>query len=241
MQNNILTANWNAPKRVRTLITNRIGPNNTDFNLALHVGDNPKQVNNNREILNKFLPNTPNWLNQTHTNKVIDLDIENTITQSFDAAITKKTGIVCVAMTADCIPILVTDKNASFVAAIHAGWRGVQTNIIRNTIDLSKIDPQNIIAYIGPAICGYHFEVEMDLYKTFTESDPNNKQFFKNKTDNKYECDLVGIAKLQLLNLGVLDNNIYLSNICTYCNNDFYYSYRKEKNTGRFASLIWIE
>ena len=241
MLNNFLKANWDAPKNIKTLITTRLGIDNADFNLALHVGGDLHATKNNRDILAESLPNNPHWLSQTHTNLVLDLDSNIPNNTSFDAAITKTKGTVCVVMTADCIPILITNTNGSFVGAIHAGWRGVENNIIANTIQSSKVPPKDIIAYIGPAICGKHFEVGFDVFEIFTKLSSDYEKFFTPKGNDKFECDLIGIAKLQLINLGILDKNIYLSNLCTYCNNDLFYSYRKEKNTGRFASLIWIE
>jgi YfiH family protein len=241
MLNNFLFANWNAPKNVKTLITKRVDVDNKPFNLALHVGDQQSNVYHNREILAKYLPNNPQWLNQTHTNLVLDLDQPYTTPPNFDAALTHTIGKVCVVMTADCLPIFITDINASFVGAIHAGWRGVETQIIANAINLTKVAPKSILAYIGPSICAKHFEVGMDVFDIFTKLNKNNTSFFSLKNNNKFECDLIGIAKLQLLNLGVIENNIYLSGQCTYCNNDLFYSYRKEKSTGRFASLIWLE
>ena len=241
MLNSYLKANWNAPKNVKTLITTRVNPDNNDFNLALHVGDNYKNVIHNRKLLSISLPNEPKWLSQTHTNLVLDLDKAEANGKSYDAAITTKKGTVCVVMTADCIPVLITNTTGSFVGAIHAGWRGVQNNIISNTINQSMTSVKDIIAYIGPAICAEHFEVGSDVFNIFSTLDSDNKTFFTPKNNDKFECDLVGIAKLQLIKLGVLENNIYLSKSCTYCKSDLFYSYRKEQNTGRFASLIWIE
>jgi YfiH family protein len=241
MLNSYLKANWSAPKNVKTLITTRTSPDDNDFNLALHVGDNPKNVIHNRQMLSISLPNEPKWLSQTHTNLVLDLDKNEADGKSYDAAITTTNSTVCVVMTADCIPILITNTAGSFAGAIHAGWRGVQNNIISNTISQSKTSAKNIIAYIGPAICAKHFEVGSDVFDIFFALDTDNKVFFTPKNNDKFECDLISIAKLQLVKLGVLEHNIYFSNLCTYCKNDLFYSYRKEKNTGRFASTIWLE
>lgn len=249
MQNKpeFLTANWNAPKNVRTLITTRIGGysnnNCASFNLARHVGEELKTVEKNRELLATHLPDTPTWLNQVHSDLVLNLDhtIDKNSIKTYDAAITSVANKVCVVMTADCIPILLTNTQGNFVAAIHAGWRGVENQIINNTIKASNVTSKDIIAYIGPAICSQHFEVGQDVYEVFIKLDPANKQFFKGRDNSKFDCDLVGIAKLQLINHGLVAQNIYLSNLCTVCNNDKFYSYRKEKNTGRFASIIWFE
>ena len=296
-KSNTFAANWAEPPRVKTLITTRNGGYSIDkfssFNLALHVDDNPEHVLQNRRLLQQQLPDKPYWLNQTHSNRVVNLDLinhsesvipaqghacpeihknkdlsnfpspnsedefnleTNVAPLEYDASITTQSKKVCVVLTADCLPILVTDKTGSFVAAIHAGWRGVENGVIKDTIASSGSNPQDILAYIGPAICQNHFEVGGEVLEQFVKLDPKNADFFiKNdsfmsysgstygSTSNKYNCDLAGIAKLQLINLGLSEHNIYLSNLCTYCNDDLFYSYRKQNKTGRFASLIWLE
>lgn len=247
MQNEVkfIKANWNAPKNINTLITTRIGGelrSKFGFNLAKHVDDNENTVISNRLLLTKLLPSSPNWLNQTHSDNVLNLDnqIISADVHSFDAAFTKSKNKVCAVLTADCIPILITDVNGQYIAAVHAGWRGVENNIIIKTIDQIKIPPKDVIAYIGPAICKDHFEVGLDVFEIFTKKNKATEVDFIPKGNNKYFCNLISIAQKQLLDIGVLNNNIYLSNICTYCENKLFYSYRKEKITGRFVSTIWI-
>ena len=240
-KNKFINAQWNATPRVKTLITTIVGGNSPDFgfNLALHVGDELVNVMENRKTLAKNLPGEPYWLNQTHSDQILDLDnpFEKPLL-SYDASITSSPGKVCVVMTADCLPILFTDTQASFVAAVHAGWRGVENGIIPKTVALNK--GKEILAYIGPAICSAHFEVGQEVKDIFTYLNKYNAQFFQAKENGKYMCDLVGIAKQQLLDSGVFLHNIFLSNQCTYCNNDLFYSYRKSNKTGRFASCIWL-
>lgn len=242
----VLTANWNAPAQIKTLITTRIGGvsqnNYSSFNLAMHVNDNPNHVSQNRQILNEYLPNKPIWLNQTHSNLAIEIDNSTTdIIHDYDATLTRIKNIVCTVMTADCLPILLTDINGSFVSAIHAGWRGVANNIISNAVNLTNVRPKDILAYIGPAICQKHFEIGYEVFDIFTQLNSHNQQFFIKKDNNKFDCDLAAIAKLQLINQGILANNITQSDECTYCNDKLFYSFRRNSITGRFASCIWIE
>lgn len=252
LMNNFINANWDAPPNIKTLITTRKGgvsqlPYNT-LNLGLHVGDNQMDVLQNRQILTKFLPKEPFWLNQTHSDKVVCLDdIEPPLlaTIDYDASFTTEKNKVCAIMSADCIPILLTNKNASFVAAIHAGWRGVENGIISKTIQQIKYklkttesSPENILAYIAPSICKNHFEVGHDVYKQFITKNTANEIFFTKTNNDKFHCDLAAIAKLQLLDLGIC--NIFLSSMCTYCNDDLFFSYRRDGITGRIASLIWL-
>ena len=235
-----LSANWSAPANIRTIITTSI----EEFNLALHVNDDPEQVIQNRDLLAKILPSNPLWLNQTHTTTVINWDNENSY-QIFeaDASITTKTNAVCVVMTADCLPILLTNKSGSFVAAIHAGWRGLNNGIIQNTIQkLNNINTNEILAFIGPAINQECFEVGAEVYQEFTTSNSQNSQFFTaSKNANKFMANLRKIAELILINCNIKPENISNSNICTKCNHKWFFSYRENNKTGRFATIIWKE
>ena len=201
----------------------------------------------NRAILREFLPSEPLWLNQEHTNNIANLiDYPDTINQinnnPFDGVITSiKNQVLCI-MTADCVPILLTNTAGCFIGAIHAGWRGVAGGIVTKCINaLKSINPESILVYLGQSICKKHFEVGQDLYNIMLNINHDNKQFFSSgNNSNKYYCDLIGIVILQLLNSGVLNTNITLSNSCTYCNANECYSYRRDGVTGRQASLIWI-
>lgn len=246
--NNFIYPNWNVPTNVKSLVTTRHGglsasPYDT-FNLAAHVGDYPDIVAKNRQILAKYLPGEPYWLNQTHSDQIICLNnsIRKTLLlECFDASYTYQKNIVCAVMSADCIPILLTDKNGSFAAAIHAGWRGVENNIIRKTINIIGVQSNDILVYMSAAICKNHFEVGAEIFTMFMQQDINNKSFFTAIGNGKFYCDLTAIAKMQLLKLGIINQNIYLSNMCTYCNKELFYSYRRDGMTGRIASMIWLE
>lgn len=239
MQNKFLIPNWDVPKNVKSLITYRVF-DGKDFNLALHSNHTLSSPEINRLLLTKYLPSTPQWLNQTHSDNTIDLDNEHLDKNtSIDASFTRQIKKVCAIMTADCIPVLITNQEGSFVSAIHAGWRGVHNQIVLKTIIKSQLDPKSLLIYIGPSICKLHFEVGDDVYQLFTEQSSNNKEFFIKQDNDKYLCDLQGILIAQLEQIKV--NKIYTSNLCTICNNELFYSYRKEKNTGRFASFIWLE
>ena len=235
-----LQANWSAPSNVRTLITT----NSEDFNLALHVGAPQEQVMHNRAKLNQLLPDSPKWLNQTHSTNVINWDNELSY-KAFDAdaSITTKKNTVCVVMTADCLPILLTSRGGDFVSAIHAGWRGLNDGIIAKTIaEIPNINRRDILAFIGPAIDQECFEIGAEVREQFLSKDSSTEQYFQNTANpDKFMGDLRGIAAHQLVNLGVKSSNIYNSKICTKCHADWFYSYRATPKTGRIASLIWLE
>jgi YfiH family protein len=240
LKNNFITANWKCPSNIKTLITTK---NNSKFSLRLK-GDDISNSKQNRQKLQDLINNPLYWLNQSHSAIATNLDSQ-IFDNNADSAFTFNKNKVCVVLTADCLPILLTDKQGSFVAAIHAGWKGLYAGIIRNTI-LALNLPQNnqIIAYIGPAICQNHFEVGSELYDAFIAKNNLYAPFFRPKQNNKYDCDLIAIAKMDLTLSGVESNNIFFSNLCTSCNNDLFYSYRKEMindQFGNFASCIWIE
>ncbi len=246
LMNRYFKVTWNAPLNIKALITTRhayhANSNYNDFNLAYHVDDDKDKVTRNRELLNSDLPALPYWLNQTHSDLALDLDNipQDLAIPNYDAAYTHEANKVCVVMTADCLPILLTDKHSSFVAAIHAGWRGLHNNIISKTIKACTNKYEDIIAYIGPAICSKHYQVGLDVVDLFKQADIKYLNFFKPHIAAKFDCDLLAIAAYQLKNLNIPQSQIFFSNKCTYCHNNMFYSYRKDNKTGRFASLIWL-
>lgn len=238
----IVQANWSAPSNIQAITTTRQNGRSTDAyatnNLGLHVGDNKATVEQNRQnVINSLqLPNDPFWLNQTHsTNCVIVTD--NNCENSADAAITKNKNIPLVVMTADCLPIVLCDKNGTEIAAIHAGWKGLVNGIIENTIQKLSQHPNNYIAWIGPAICGNCYTTDKDVFDKFIYHYPWCYDSFT-KNNSRFHTNLAKIAKMLLNRLGV--DKVFLSNLCTYEENDKFYSYRKQEKTGRIATLIWF-
>lgn len=233
-----LQAIWNAPANIHTCITTSVN----DFNIANHVNDDPLKVTNNRATLEKILPSTPFWLNQTHGTDVINLGTKQSSgTPNADAIYTNIANKVCVIMTADCLPILLTNKTGDFVAAIHAGWRGLINGIIEKTVlQLNINSPEQVLAFIGPAICQSCFEVDNTVFTEFKEKDLETCQhFMSGASPDKYQADLRKIAALKLVRLGLLEKNISNRDICTKCNPQWFYSYRANSQTGRIATLIW--
>ncbi len=230
---------WPAPVNVKALTTTREGgfskPPFDSFNLADHVNDDIEQVLKNRQLLNESLPNTPVWLSQTHTNKVVELMANTHIAESFDGSYTTQANIVCTVMTADCLPILLTDSQGSFVAAVHAGWRGLADGIIENTLANIKTDANQILAWLGPAIGPECFEVGDDMKSQFADDEQATFKVY----GDKWLCDIYALAVKRLNKLGV--NKIYGGQHCTYKEDALFYSYRRDGACGRMASCIWIE
>lgn len=236
-------ANWPAPSHIGALTTTRYGLGRShspydNYNLALHVGDNTEHVLANRAILqeNLQLPAEPVWLQQHHSTEVIV--VENEDNRHVDAAITQDCRYPLVIMTADCLPILLCDKKGQEIAAIHAGWRGLVGGIVEQTVAKMKAPPSNLMAWVGPAICGACYEVGQEVCDAFL----TNYRFAAqglNRVGEKPRANLPLLARLILQHVGVLD--VYHANLCTYELKNTFYSYRRQSQTGRMGTFIWFK
>ena len=238
---NNLIANWDAPKNISAITTLRsVGKSLAPYdqnNLALHVGDNEKHVLENRLALikNLNLPGDPIWLNQTHSTKCIRVEEDDD--READATVTQSKESPLVIMTADCLPIVLCNKSGTEIAAIHAGWRGLANGIIENTLNKIISKNETMLAWIGPSICESCFEIGNDVYDSFIKNYPFTKETFNINLKSSY-ANLPKMAELILNANGV--ENVYQSNACTYELKNKFYSYRREKQTGRIATLIWF-
>lgn len=208
------------------------------LNLAFHVGDNPSHVAQNRTLVKNALrlPAEPCWLQQTHSNTVIEVSTSEPVLQA-DASYTQQTNVVCVVMTADCLPLLVCAKDGSCIAAIHAGWRGLHAGIISNTI--LAMPKKKYQVWLGPALGAQCFEVGADVYGAFIAKSSANQQAFKVQANGKWLADIYLLARLELALLGIAETDIYGGGLCTMTDTGRFYSYRREAQTGRMATLIW--
>ena len=238
-----LTPNWPAPKQVKAYFTTRQGHNSTSpysFNLAQHVGDHPQQVQHNRQqlIQDLKLPQPPLWLNQVHGTEVIahthDLPIQ---APTADALYSTQAHEVCAIMTADCLPVLFCDQKGTWVACAHAGWRGLCAGILEKTVAHFQ-EPEQVMAFLGPAISLQAFEVGHEVRDAFMQADPKAVDAFIPSGD-RFKADLYELAKQRLHRMGV--TAIYGGQYCTYHHCELFFSYRKNKITGRQASLIWLD
>ncbi len=236
-----LIANWPAPANIGALTTvNAPGfslPPYGNNNLAYHVGDTDEHVQANRQQLRETLrlPNEPIWLEQTHTNLCIVAETDSN--RVADAAVTRDTSLPLAIMTADCLPILLCDKQGTEIAAIHAGWRGLMNGIVENTLVNMHNTSDNLLAWIGPAICQTCYETGGEVREQFLNNYPyTHSSFLEN--NKKIYADLPKMAEQVLNALGILD--VYQSSACTFENTSFY-SYRRAAKTGRMATLIWFK
>lgn len=236
---------WNAPANVKAAVTTRIGGVSSEpyqsFNMGDHVGDKEESVNANRQQLvhDLELPSSPFWLKQVHGVVVANIDDKTTPNEA-DASLSRKKGNVSVVMTADCLPVLFCDKSGTVVASAHAGWRGLHVGVLEKTINSMQIEPANIIAWMGPAIGPEAFEVGEEVKQAFCDDMALAEQAFKpSKNQDKWMADIYLLAKLRMQRAGITD--ISGGNFCTYADSKHFFSYRRDKTTGRMASLIWME
>ncbi|MBP6103482.1 MAG: peptidoglycan editing factor PgeF [Gammaproteobacteria bacterium] len=243
----LIVPSWVAPASVRAFTTTRLGGFSQGpyqgFNLALHVGDDPLQVLQNRKLLavEAALPAEPFWLDQVHGHCVLDHPAEGclpSIAPKADASVAFEPAQVCAVFTADCLPVLLCDSAGTCVAAVHAGWRGLCAGIIEAAVERIKIDPTHLMAWLGPAISVKHYEVGADVFEAF-KPDERAQGFVKTGTD-KWHCDLYVLARKRLKDLGLRAQAISGGDYCTYADPRFY-SYRRSGLTGRMVTLIWLE
>jgi YfiH family protein len=185
------------------------------------------------------LPETPIRLQQTHSAIALPATPEHHQAIA-DACFTDETNRICQIVTADCLPLLICNREGSRVAAIHAGWRGLAGGIIESTLNALALPGEDLLVWLGPAIGPEKFEVGRDVYDAFTERHPLAQHAFRQQSDTKWLADIYQLATQRLNKHNI--THIYGGNFCTFTQNDLFFSYRRDKGeTGRMASMIWME
>jgi YfiH family protein len=208
------------------------------FNLGLSAGDDPAAVGANRAQLREHLPQNPAWLKQVHGARVVRADGMTGIPEA-DASYTQQAKTVCTVMIADCLPVLLCDTRGSVAGIAHAGWRGLSSGVVENTVAAMGVAAEELLAFLGPAIGPQAFEVGVDVRDAFLAADPAADDAFKPLREGKWLADLFLLARQRLTRGGV--HRIYGGGLCTYRDPARFYSYRRDKTTGRMAALIWLE
>ncbi|PKG40789.1 peptidoglycan editing factor PgeF [Psychromonas sp. Urea-02u-13] len=244
----LISPNWSAPSHIKAFSTTRINGVSTNvyqgLNLGLHVEDKESVVLQNRALLlaNLSLETPFCWLNQTHSTLLLKINKQSKQATEADASWTDLKDQVCVVMTADCLPLLITDKQGSFVSAIHAGWRGLCDGIIEKTIATicreSKVSSSELLVWLGPCIGKTAFEVGAEVRDEFIQHDTKAVDAFSVHKD-RYLADLQALARLRIAPFKVAE--ISASPHCTFSEADLFYSYRRDGKTGRMATLIYIK
>lgn len=252
--NNLIIPDWPAPAGVHALVTTREGGVSTgpwaSFNLASHVGDDLAAVTANRAQLRQSMPSEPHWLTQVHGTLCVDAAQVRSGVEA-DASFTRQRGMVCAVLTADCLPVLLCDDQASVVAAVHAGWRGLAAGVIEASVAAMQTPGEQLMAWLGPAIGPTAFEVGADVRDAFLAHDMQAAQAFTSIAADKWLCDIYLLARqrLQALNIRRTPRVLPAGRItsadfpgyCTVRDIDRFYSFRRDGVTGRMASCIWLE
>ena len=234
------------PSNIKLISTSRLldggssKDNFSNFNLALHVNDDQDAVLANRALLLRHynLPSTPVWINQTHSNISVDADSISSIVNA-DASYSKKLGTVCGVLTADCLPVFVSNREGTAVGIAHAGWRGLVDGVIESLIESLDCNGEDLIAHLGPAISQLSFEVGGEVKSQYLSKNKNFENCFT-YLNNKYYLDLYYAARVVLKSCGI--SSISGGDRCTYKESDHFFSYRRDgKYSGRMAHLIWME
>ena len=239
-----LEADWPAPPTVRCISTLRAGGVSktcyASLNLGRHVGDEPACVDENRRRLRAMLrlPGEPVWLAQVHGIEVADLGARWPAAPAADAAVARGRD-VCAILTADCLPVMLTDDEGSVVAAAHAGWRGLSAGVVEAAVRAMALAPAHLMAWLGPAIGADAFEVGSEVREAFLSQDPAAAGCFTPNARGRFLADLAALAQRRLQAAGV--TRVYGGGLCTHADPARFFSHRRDGSTGRQATLIWRE
>lgn len=247
----LLSPDWPAPGNIIAAVTTRRGGCSVDaydsLNMGLHVGDEESSVHRNRDLVAAELGFKTNfqWLRQVHGNAT-ELVTKAGPPPAADSLITRTPGIVLGVLTADCLPIFACNRTGDEAGVIHAGWRGMSTGIIENTLAAMQTHAADLLIWLGPAILNCHYEVGEDVREAFLNSTANaaeqnllNGAFRPLAAPGKFHADLAGLAEIKLRSLGV--TSISGGKLCTHCDSERFFSHRRDRICGRMANMIGIK
>jgi YfiH family protein len=234
-----IAAAWPAPKGVRAFTTTRTGGISSGpwatLNLGTNTGDEAAQIQANRARLARHLPAQPQWLRQVHGRIVREHGGAVTAAEEGDALVAFAHGRVCAVLTADCLPVFLCSREGDRVAVAHAGWRGLAAGILPETVHALDREPSRLLAWLGPAIGPRAYEVGAEVEGVLAGIEP---AAFR-RHGNKWLLDLYRVARTQLQRAGV--KRVFGGDLCTFSDPERFYSYRRDGETGRMASVIWLE
>ena len=250
---------WPGNPRVRGLFSGRRGGRSEGayaggdggggMNLGAHVGDDPRCVAANRELLAGMLGAArPVWLEQVHGCDLLDLDVADGTpagSARADASLVTRPGVAASVLVADCLPVLLAAPEGRGVAAAHAGWRGLCAGVLERSAarlaERCRCDCEQLQAWLGPAIGPAHFEVGAEVREAFAaHSSAALRAFVPGARPGKWMADLFALARMRLLGAGLAPESILGGGICTVSEPSLYYSFRRDRITGRQAGLVWL-
>lgn len=238
-----VTPDWDLPS-VRALSTLRSGGVSSQsyqsLNLATHVGDRGESVTENRRLLKEAarLPRDPFWLEQVHGARVA-LHDDSMVSPQADASVAFSAGRVCAVLTADCLPVVLTDGSGSRIAVAHAGWRGLVAGVLTATVQALRSDPAELLAWLGPAISSDAFEVGGEVRDAFMARHDDFAAAFVANERGRYQADLCALARIELGAAGVTE--VSGGHWCTAKNERQFFSFRRDGRCGRMATLAWLD
>lgn len=249
----LIKPDWpDCPSNVQAFSSTRIGgvslapygdiSGDAGLNLGDHVGDLDESVHLNRACIAEYMPQPVTFLSQIHGNIAVNLaEHSHANPVRADACYTNLPNQTCVVLTADCLPILLASLDGKYVAAIHAGWRGLAHGVIQNTLQELRLKTDaEFTAWFGPAIGSDAFEVGQEVLDQFVQQSNEYRTCFKPaKVNGKFLADIFALARHVLHRCGV--QRIHGGRYCTYEDETLFYSYRRDGVTGRMASWIWLE
>ena len=244
-------ADWPAPPGVRALTTIRHGlgvslPPFDRFNLGARCGDAPEAVADNRRQLESALalPSPPRWLRQVHGVDVVRFDgshprhtAEGEEPEA-DASVTSAPGIVLAILTADCLPVVFAARDGSEVAAAHAGWRGLADGVLEATVAAMRTPASAVLAWLGPAAGPAAYEIGEDVFEAFVSRDAGAAAAFAATRPGHWKVDLYALARRRLAAIGV--RAVHGGGECTISDPARFFSHRRDRRSGRMATLAWI-
>lgn len=251
----VLAADWPAPPKVQALTTLRFGAGGSvapfdQFNMGNRTaadGDDPLQVARNRALLQDglALPSAPHWLRQVHGTAVLRFDappqgagVEAEPTA--DAAVTSVPGVVLAILTADCLPVVLAARDGSEIGAAHAGWRGLADGMLEATVAAMHTAPGALQAWLGPAAGPAHYEIGEDVFTAFVDGDAGAAAAFAATRPGHWKVDLYALARRRLVAAGLEPAAISGGQRCTIAEPQRFYSHRRDRRTGRMATLVWM-
>ena len=250
-----LVPDWPAPPQVRAVCTTRAGGVSQapydGFNLGDHVGDDPLAVAQNRARLQQLIGTRPVFLSQVHATHVVELEAGTADGTQADACLSRASGVACSIMVADCLPLLFTDARGSFVAAAHAGWRGlagvqgqgVLETLLQTLVTRHGVSAQDVRVWLGPCIGPDAFEVGPEVKAAFEQHAAQAADCFRaGVAQGKWLADLAALARQRLQALGVshIYGNDGTASWCTVSNASRFFSHRRDRVSGRLAACIWL-
>jgi YfiH family protein len=242
---------WPVAERVRAFITTRSGGvsigawgdgSRGGMNVGAGTGDAAENIAQNRRLLNGYLPAPPRWLALQHGAEVVAAEAIGDAPVLADASTTRSARVVCCVTVADCLPVLLADRSGQAVGVAHGGWRSLAGGIVQAAVESmrSRADgPLDLVAYLGPCIGPGAFEVGGEVLQAMQRRLPDAGTAFRPLAAGKYLADLPALARQALTQVGVHD--VLGGTWCTHSDPQRFYSFRRDRVTGRHAALIWLD